>query len=493
MVHSSSHKWQHIRDYETDPCELEQKELRGLFEVWEDQYNHLEKLDAMSIFREKLHREWAIETGLIERIYTLDRGTTELMIERGIQSTLIPHGMVKNPEKVTSMIQDHQDAIEHIFQYVKDNRTLSTNYIKQLHSVLTQNQDTVEAIDSMNRVVDLPLKKGEYKTNPNNPRRQEGVIHEYCPPEHVSSEMDQLISMHLKHDSEAVKPEVEAAWLHHRFTQIHPFQDGNGRVARGLATLIFVRAGWLPPVIKSAEREHYISVLESADQGDLLPLVKLFARIERQEFVKAIGIAEQVIQSDRIDKFVSATKSELGRRLDSLQREWMIAKESAERLQNDAKLRLQEISQSLKQEMESLLPSTSFYTDGDYDQGLKSHYFYRQIIDVAKSLGYFANTQQYRAWTRLKISAKDKTDNNIIISFHGIGHEFRGVLACSAIYFQKVDSGDTLLENIPAEAISSDVFQINYKERFEEVRPRFRTWLEDSILKGLEKWQSTIL
>jgi len=26
---------------------------------------------------------------------------------------------------------------------------------------------------------------------------------------------------------EQCPPEIEAAWLHHRFTQIHPFQDGN--------------------------------------------------------------------------------------------------------------------------------------------------------------------------------------------------------------------------------------------------------------------------
>ena len=44
------------------------------------------------------------------------------------------------------------------------------------------------------------------------------------------------------------RPEVEAAWLHHRFGQIHPFQDGNGRVARALATMIFLRAGFVPLV-----------------------------------------------------------------------------------------------------------------------------------------------------------------------------------------------------------------------------------------------------
>ena len=46
-----------------------------------------------------------------------------------------------------------------------------------------------------------------------------------------------------------VPVEVEAAWLHHRFTQIHPYQDGNGRVARALASLLFIKAGWFPVVV----------------------------------------------------------------------------------------------------------------------------------------------------------------------------------------------------------------------------------------------------
>lgn len=51
-----------------------------------------------------------------------------------------------------------------------------------------------------------------------------------------------------------VSPEVEAAWLHHRFTQIHPFQDGNGRIARLLASLVFIKAGWFPLVVTRDDR-----------------------------------------------------------------------------------------------------------------------------------------------------------------------------------------------------------------------------------------------
>ena len=66
--------------------------------------------------------------------------------------------------------------------------------------------------------------------------------------------MDSLIELHRNHHD--VAPEVEAAWLHHRFTQIHPFQE-NGRIARALATLIFVKAE-LPLVVRDSERDKYM-------------------------------------------------------------------------------------------------------------------------------------------------------------------------------------------------------------------------------------------
>jgi Fic family protein len=46
---------------------------------------------------------------------------------------------------------------------------------------------------------------------------------------------------------------VQAAWLHHRFTQIHPFADGNGQVARAIASLVFIEAGWFPLILKRDE------------------------------------------------------------------------------------------------------------------------------------------------------------------------------------------------------------------------------------------------
>jgi hypothetical protein len=47
-------------------------------------------------FEKRLRREWAIETGIIEDVYTLDRGVTRILIEKGIDAALIPHGTARS-------------------------------------------------------------------------------------------------------------------------------------------------------------------------------------------------------------------------------------------------------------------------------------------------------------------------------------------------------------------------------------------------------------
>src|SRR6266704_240630 len=71
-------------------------------------------------------------------------------------------------------------------------------------------------------------------------------------------------------------PVIRAAWLHHRFVAIHPFQDGNGRVARALTLLVLLRAHYAPLVVGRHQRGDYLDALDVA-AGDLRPLVRLFA------------------------------------------------------------------------------------------------------------------------------------------------------------------------------------------------------------------------
>ena len=359
--------------------------------------------------------------------------------------------------------------------------------VKELHSLFTRNQEIVEGQDQFGRKMQVPLIHGDYKKLPNNPTRPDGSQHLYCPPEHVPAEMDRLIELHFAHDG--VAPEVEAAWLHHRFTQIHPFQDGNGRVARALATLVFVKANWLPLVVRDSDRKKYIDALESADNGDLKPLVSLFSSLQRAEFIRAIGIARDTERATRVDARIESIKRRLAQRRDALEQEWGAAVSTAERLHEFASQRLGEVVDSLQEAMKDHTEFT-FFVDGEDNEGHRSHYFHRQIVSTARKLGYFANMRHYRSWVRLV--ARDGNQGNILVAFHCIGHEFQGVLACSGTWFLRARTDDSGYETGGEAVLCDEVFQINYKEALEDVRSRFGDWLERVLERGLALWESAI-
>jgi Fic family protein len=489
MLESLSYRWDPITDYDVPPESLGKPELHNLAEIWAEQRLALEQSEGLRTFNERLRREWAIETGLLERIYTLDRGVTQLLIERGIDAAYIrDHAGTSDPDRVIAIIRDHESAIEGLFAFVRGDQTLSTGYLKELHAQLTRNQETTTAIDSLGKAIPVKLLKGAYKIQPNNPVRHDGAIHEYCPPEHVASEMDRLVELHRAHTQ--IPTEVEAAWLHHRFTQVHPFQDGNGRVARCLATLVFIRAGWFPPVIRDTrqERERYLDALEAADHGDLGSLVSVFATAQKRAFVQALGISGQVLRLTRAEQVVAATRDLLAEREKARRDEWERAKLTAHHLQEIAQRRLEEIAQRLTDETSSYLRSAKFSVDKEPAGGTRGHYFRWQIIETAKHLDYFANTSEYRAWTRLVLRADSQAE--ILISFHGTGHEFRGLLAVSACFFRREATGAKEREVADVTPLSTEIFQINYRETQDAAGERFRLWLEDVLVKGLELWRA---
>ena len=82
-----SYKWKPIEDLPENLAEFGDPELDGLRWAWQKQRDALSDTAALDEFNARLAREWSIETGIIEGIYSLDRGTTQTLIERGISSS----------------------------------------------------------------------------------------------------------------------------------------------------------------------------------------------------------------------------------------------------------------------------------------------------------------------------------------------------------------------------------------------------------------------
>jgi hypothetical protein len=156
--------WRPVTDLPSDSQSLTDPELASLSRVWADQHSQLKESQAVKQFNERLLRAWSIETGILERLYTIDHGVTQLLVEQGIDAALIPHGTTDVPvPELISILRDHRDALEGLFDFVSNRCPLTTSYIRQLHQIITRSQIYVEARDQFGSQVQMALVRGEWK------------------------------------------------------------------------------------------------------------------------------------------------------------------------------------------------------------------------------------------------------------------------------------------------------------------------------------------
>jgi len=97
------------------------------------------------------------------------------------------------------------------------------------------------------------------------------TVYEGPPAEHVPALMHELVT--TLNAPESVPVMVRAAMAHLNLVMIHPFSDGNGRMARALQTLVLAREGLLDPTFSSIEEylgqnsQGYYAVLAEVGQG----------------------------------------------------------------------------------------------------------------------------------------------------------------------------------------------------------------------------------
>ena len=255
---------------------------------------------ALNIYMRERRREFAIETGQIEGLYTLKRGVAEQLMTEGLEGVRSIHTLEGLKDTtIQGLMADQEAALGLVFTTVKHERPLTHSVLCEWHALLTRHQATVVGLTPEGRRVQVPFEeKGVYKVRPNNPRGPDGVIHEYCPPEQCRSELDRLFSLYADVQEKNYPVGAEAAWLHHRFVATHPFRDGNGRMARLLMAYAYVRRGLPPPVIRAVDRGAYIDTLEAADQGDLRPLTQRLAALAVPTLLRAVRAAEQALEGN---------------------------------------------------------------------------------------------------------------------------------------------------------------------------------------------------
>ncbi len=365
-------------------------------------------------FLNKLKRQHAIETGILEKLYDLNEGITQTFIKEGFIENYISHGDTDIPSsKLIGYLNSHFEAMDFVFDLVKNNISLTKSFILELHQLLLKHQNYTTAIDSLGRVVQVNVLKGKFKEHPNNPKRDDGTVFEYCPPIHVDTEMENLIKIHNELENKKTHPIILAAWFHHAFTQIHPFQDGNGRMARLLTSLILIKHQLFPLNVLRNEKPEYIKALEDADNKKPENLVKLFCKIQRRNIESALNIQTRPdtllevaeIFKEKVKKITTQKK-----------------KEEIEKNRESLSSYVHSVIGKIQEELYSVVPKDQIHIQSISSTQDNYYYYTKQIIDYANEHNYFFNKNLERKWHRISFHVLKNKRYDIVITIHHFGY-----------------------------------------------------------------------
>ncbi len=261
--------------------------------------NTLRPLDELAEQRimQKFRLDWNYHSNHLEGTQ-LTYGETKALILFGITAQ---GKSLKDHLEITG----HNEAIELVIEVIKDKYPLTETFIRQLHTLLLKKPYYVDAITLEGKSTKRLIEIGKYKSYPNHVLTQTGETFYFASPEETPAKMTDLIKWYrTKKERKDVNPIILAAEFHYKFIRIHPFDDGNGRLARILMNFILMQFDYPPVIIKTEDKNNYLSVLQQADAGIFEPFVEYIANNLQHSLEIMIKGAkgESIEEPDDLDK-----------------------------------------------------------------------------------------------------------------------------------------------------------------------------------------------
>ena len=236
---------------------MAKERLNNLFEQWtalqpltEAQQNCLSKRFTVEYNYNSNHIEGN----------TLTYGQTELLLMFGAVSG---EGHLQDFTEMKAS----QVGLEMMSQAVKEgNMPMTQHFIRALHKTLLREDYTVYRNLPGGQQTSYVIHAGQYKTRPNSVITRYGDRFEYASPEETPALMSDLVNWYNDAEQSRKYSVVElAALFHYRYIRIHPFEDGNGRIARLMVNYILARQGWPMIVVRSRKKQDYLEALHKTD------------------------------------------------------------------------------------------------------------------------------------------------------------------------------------------------------------------------------------
>jgi Fic family protein len=204
-------------------------------------------------------------------------------------------------------ITGHNEAIDEIIDTVKQQQRLTESLLRSWHTLILKERYQVDAQTADGKSTKKWVEVGQYKKQPNHVLTVTGEVFRFAEPLEVAAKMQALIAEANEKKPSMIEGLLHAAKLHYQFVVIHPFDDGNGRMARLLMNVILMQYGLPPAIIKTETKEEYFSALRLADGGQFEKFAEYIAlQVSASLLIMIAGArGEAIDEPDDIDKKIS--------------------------------------------------------------------------------------------------------------------------------------------------------------------------------------------
>jgi Fic family protein len=145
-------------------------------------------------------------------------------------------------------------------------RHLTENFIRGLNKTILVEDFWKDTKTKDGTPFRYKVNVGVYKTRPNSVITATGELFDYASPEETPALMMSLIRWYnVEADKQELNPIELAALLHYRYIRIHPFEDGNGRIARLLVNYVLLRNNYPMIIIRTDDKTNYLKMLHLCD------------------------------------------------------------------------------------------------------------------------------------------------------------------------------------------------------------------------------------
>ncbi len=363
---------------------------------------------------ERLHKEWTELQPLSDE--DRKRLDQKFMLEfnynsNNIEGNTLTYGQTKlllmfGETSGDAKLRDYEEMKAHnvglklMIREAKDyNRPLTEGFVRELNSkILVEDFYKAQITDiGINR---YKVRVGQYKTRPNSVITITGELFDYASPEETPALMSDLISWYNEEENEGkLSPVQLAALFHYRFIRIHPFEDGNGRIARLLVNYILLRHNYPMIIVESRDKDNYLTSLHKCDiYIGLNPSDGANATIEQIEpfLGYTIDLVEHALKIS-----IRAAKGESIEEDDDFAKQIALLEQEAKKVKTKTQFSTNEVWNVLelfyfplqKKIVDSLKPATSFFSHYALSNLISKSYMMSDTIHINNIYRDTNNTQ----------------------------------------------------------------------------------------------------